>query len=331
MSSSAYSQLFSTFRKKFSLSRGKVVNWYPGHMMKGMLQIQAKMKKIDCIVEIHDARIPFSGRDFKLREIIKLRPHILLLNKSDLIDLNESQKKAVTKKLTEQDVNTVFFTHLKTDHSYKLLKQTILPTAVELINSNPRYNREGIDSYNLLVLGVPNVGKSTFINSLRSASLRKGGKATTVGAKAGVTKSVLSKIKVSENPISYVIDTPGIMPPKIPTIDVGMRLAACACLPDAQVGFVDIADYILFHLNKTRNFKYVQYFELDTPCDVINDVLYKIALKKRKIMKTKDIATGKEVYLPNFDEAAKILISSFREGRLGPIFLDYNKLDDDFR
>ena len=320
---SKFAHLHKTFRKRFTLPRKGAVNWYPGHMMKGMLQIQAKLRSVDCIMEIHDARIPFSGRNLKLREIIQLRPHILILNKSDLIDSSSRTRQNIVKKLQEEhEVDTVFYTNLKTDHKMTLLKKVILPKAIELIDSQPRYSREGVDSYNLLVLGVPNVGKSTFINNLRAASLKKGGKATTVGSKAGITKSVLSKIKVSENPPVYIIDTPGIMPPKVANLETGMRLAACACLPDAQVGFIEIADYVLFWLNKHRQFAYVDYFNLEAPSDVINDVLFKVALLNRRFLKIKDIATGKEVLRPNFNDAAWIFFNTFREGKLGKHVLD---------
>ncbi|KAH9499227.1 Mitochondrial GTPase [Bulinus truncatus] len=269
-------------------------------MQKGLLQIQAKLHKVDCIIEIHDARIPLTGRNVRFRDIIKLRPHVLLLNKLDLTDLENNAAKK--------------------DNIVKTLQQQVTQ---ELISKRPRYNREETEDFNYLVIGVPNVGKSTFINSLRSMQLQKKGKATTVGAIAGITKSVLSKIKVSVNPNIYVIDSPGIMPPKFDTLESAMKLAACSCLPDHLVGEINIADYILFWMNKHEHFHYVEHFEVEEASDDIINVLKKIALKHKAISRHRDVVTNQYVYGPNLTLAAGLFISAFREGKLG-----YHVLDD---
>jgi len=317
-----YQHLYKTFRKKFHLDKTANINWYPGHMMKGMLQMQAKMRSIDCVVEVHDARIPFTGRNLKLQEFTQLRPHILLLNKSDLVSLSQSEKAAVIEKLKRQNISNVFFTNMKSGHVMKLMNETVIPTALDLINSSPRYNREGEDHYNFLCVGVPNVGKSTFINTLRKNNLEKQKNATVVGATAGVTKSVLGKIKVYKNPIVYVFDTPGIAAPKVRDMEAGMRLAACACFPEDRVGHVPIADYILYFLNDRRNFTYVDHFELEEPMDEIRDLLFKIAVKDKLFTQSKDINTGKMKYYPNFDACARRFYTAFRKGHLGRTFLD---------
>jgi len=320
-----YQHLYSTFRNKFHLQ--KAINWYPGHMMKGLLQIQAKMRAIDCVVEIHDARIPFTGRNLKFQDITQLRPHILLLNKSDLVELSQDEKSMIVHKLKQQNVSNVFFTNFKSGNQVMtLMNETILPTAIDLIQNNPRYNRQGEIDYNFLCCGVPNVGKSTFINTLRQNALQKKGQATIVGATPGVTKSVLGRIKVSQKPLIYVFDSPGIVPPKVPGLDAGMRLAACNCLPEKIVGQVDIADYILFFLNSRRNFTYVDYFDLGEPMDDIKDLLYKVAIANKLVVKSRDIATGKMKYYPNFDQSAQKFFAAFREGHLGKVLLDHNEI-----
>ncbi|KAH9499219.1 Mitochondrial GTPase, partial [Bulinus truncatus] len=303
-------QIKTGFRKVFKLPIAKLVQWFPGHMQKGLLQIQAKLHKVDCIIEIHDARIPLTGRNFRFRDIIKLRPHVLLLNKLDLTDLenNAAKKDNIVKTLQQQGIDTVFFTNLKYVHHEKFFLKTILPVTQELISKRPRYNREETEDFNYLVIGVPNVGKSTFINSLRSMQLQKKGKATTVGAIAGITKSVLSKIKVSVNPNIYVIDSPGIMPPKFDTLESAMKLAACSCLPDHLVGEINIADYILFWMNKHEHFHYVEHFELEEASDDIINVLKKIALKHKAISRHRDVITNQSLprqwtgYQPCFTE-----------------------------
>ncbi|XP_013065975.2 mitochondrial ribosome-associated GTPase 1-like [Biomphalaria glabrata] len=314
----------TAFRKVFKLPNVNMLKWYPGHMLKGMLQIQAKLQKIDCIIEVHDARIPFSGRNIRFRDIIKLRPHVLLLNKVDLTNLRDDniKKDKIINKLKQQGVDTVFLTNLKETHFESFLQKTVLPVTQDLISKRPRYNREEVLDFNYLVIGVPNVGKSTFINSLRSTLLKKKGHATSVGAIAGITRSVLSKIKVSSNPNIYIIDTPGIMPPKFDNIETGMKVAACSCLPDHLVGEINIADFILFWLNKHQDFQYVKYFELSEATDNIVQVLTKIAIKRKAVNRIKDVATQQYTYVPNLAQCAQIFIAAFREGSLGKHVLD---------
>ncbi|GFO25855.1 mitochondrial GTPase 1 [Plakobranchus ocellatus] len=293
-------------------------------MQTGILQIQAKLKKIDCIIEIHDARIPFSGRNTRLRDIIKLRPHVLLLNKTDLTDFttNYEKRNLVEAKLKQDGVDNVLFTSFHDMNYDSFLHSQILPLSRELIESRPRYHRDGAEDFNLLVVGVPNVGKSTFINTLRNNQMHRKGKATTVGAKAGVTKSVLNKIKISLNPAVYFIDTPGILPPKVSGLEVGMRLAACACVPDHIVGEVNIADYLLFWFNSRKNFSYVEYFGLKDPSDNILDVLFKIAIDNRMITRVRSIVTNEYVYRPDNIASAAMFIMAFRKGKLGSFVLD---------
>ncbi|CAL1544970.1 unnamed protein product [Lymnaea stagnalis] len=322
--SNKYMHLKNTFRKTFYISNSQAVKWYPGHMQKGLFQIQAKLQKVDCIIEIHDARVPFSGRNNRFRDIIKMRPHILLLNKIDLTDLQDNNKKRekIMTQLQKDGVDTTYFTNLRNNQNEHFLQSTILPSAKELIGQRPRYNREGAEDFNFLVIGLPNVGKSTFINSLRSTQLTTKGKATTVGAIAGITRSVLNKIKVSTHPNVYIIDTPGIMPPKVENIETGMKLAACSSVPDHIIGEVHIADYILYWLNKHEHFSYVDYFQLDAPIDNVLQVLANIAVKNRKVSHIKDMSTNQLVYRPNIQMAATMFIKAFREGHLGRFTLD---------
>ena len=237
-------------------------------MHKGLEKMQARLKDIDCVIEIHDARIPFSGRDMQFRTFIQLRPHILLLNKADLADRDKLHDLKIVEKLQDQGVDTVFFTDLRQFEKSNVLKKKILPMVRELTDSRPRYNREGQNEYSAMVIGVPNVGKSTFINAVRWAHTKKKGRAVSVGDKAGVTRSVSNRIKVDNNPPVYIVDTPGILTPQVPDIENGMRLALCSCVPDHLVGEENLVDYLLYWLNKRENFSYVSVFGLDEPVDL---------------------------------------------------------------
>ena len=292
-------------------------------MHKGLEKMQARLKDIDCVIEIHDARIPFSGRDMQFRTFIQLRPHILLLNKADLADRDKLHDLKIVEKLQDQGVDTVFFTDLRQFEKSNVLKKKILPMVRELTDSRPRYNREGLNEYSAMVIGVPNVGKSTFINAVRWAHTKKKGRAVSVGDKAGVTRSVSNRIKVDNNPPVYIVDTPGILTPRVLDIENGMRLALCSCVPDHLVGEENLVDYLLYWLNKRENFSYVSVFGLDEPVDNVMVFLTKVALNSKKMLRVKDQATNQMVVRPDLQAAALAVLRAFRSGQLGHVCLLY--------
>ncbi|KAL0130419.1 hypothetical protein PUN28_002238 [Cardiocondyla obscurior] len=199
-------KVVANLRQKF-VSPSNVLQWFPGHMAKGLKQMQQRLKSVDCILEVHDARVPISGRyaDFS-RTLLGVKPHIFLLSKKDLIDKNHI--KSISSALNREGLSNVIFANLKNDRC-KGAKQ-VLPLAHKLISNSQRYNRAQEEAYSMMVIGVPNVGKSSLINRLRGLHLHLG-QATNVGAVPGITRSVLTHIKISEDPLVYLIDTPGKM------------------------------------------------------------------------------------------------------------------------
>lgn len=298
------------------------LRWYPGHMTKGLRQMQQRLKNVDCILEVHDARVPISGRyaDFS-RTLTGLKPHILVLSKHDLADT--SRVKSTVTALNGEGLSNIVFANLK-DHQCQGVKK-ILPLATKLILNSERYNRTKEESYTMMVIGVPNVGKSSLINRLRSYHLHLG-KATQVGATAGVTRSVLTHIKISENPMVYLIDTPGILAPSIKDMHAGFKLALVGCLQDHVVGSHLLADYLLFWLNKNGRFEYVEKLGLPEPNDNLSHVLMLVAAKLKKTMKVKTSDGRLEVKL-DFKSAADHFISLFRMGKLGSYCLDADLLE----
>lgn len=106
----------------------------------------------------------------------------------------------------------------------------VLPRAKELLKESDRFHREFNPESNILVIGIPNVGKSTLINVIRNRVFRVKGRATAVGARPGITRAVQTQIRISDDPLIYVLDTPGILMPNIKNMHMGMRLAACGKL-----------------------------------------------------------------------------------------------------
>ncbi|XP_071443847.1 mitochondrial GTPase 1 [Hetaerina americana] len=305
------------FRKSFKIVSKDILRWFPGHMGRGLRKMQQILKTVDCVIEVHDARVPITGRnpDFQ-HKICGLRPHVLVLNKKDLIEAKHEE--AIRNYLKNTGISSVFFGNCKDQKSRELDK--VIPVVSDLICSSNRYNRSEEKDYSVMVIGVPNVGKSSLINWLRNKHLNKGN-AAQVGAVAGITRRVQNRIKVSEEPKVYLLDTPGILQPSVKDVEAGLKLALCACLQDHLVGEIVIADYLLYTLNKMQNFKYVELMGLEDPSDEIGMVLVKGAIKLDKFQKVKHY-DGSLVKRPNIAAAAIYLIREFREGRLGKIVLD---------
>ncbi|GFV00323.1 mitochondrial GTPase 1 [Trichonephila clavipes] len=309
----------SQFRESFVSifgNRGSKA-WYPGHMYKGVLQMQSKLAVVDCILEVHDARIPFSGRNPKFYSMLTaVKPHILILNKSDLIE--HSQKKKIKEELLKRDIKNVIFTDCKASHRGGV--SNIIPSAVELIKDPDNFARENASNFNLMVIGIPNVGKSSLINRMRNIHLNRK-KASAVGATPGITKSVLEKIKISDNPLVYLYDTPGVIEPYIDNFEVALKLGVCRTLKDSLVGEELMSDYLLFWLNKHQNFRYVEYFGLPEATDDIRVVLIHIA-KNQSLVKRIRNAEGSVVPVPDILSSANLFIRAFREGKFGRLLLD---------
>lgn len=307
------------FRTGFDFGGREVAHWFPGHMAKGLKQMKANLKSVDCIIEVHDARIPFSGRNPVFQESLDVKPHLLILNKMDLADLSNKQR--ILKTLGKNRVKNVLFTDSLKQRDENVKKLT--PMVVDIIEKKPRFNRDENTNYCLMVIGVPNVGKSSLINSLRRTNLKKG-RASRVGGEPGITKAVLTKIQVCERPMIHLLDTPGVLPPKIESVETGMKLALCGTILDHLVGEDIIADYLLYSMNRLGNFSYVERYDLQEPSDDIQYVLKRIAIKLGKTQRVKAI-TGVgniTVIVPNYTAAAYDFIRAFRKGELGQVMLD---------
>ncbi|XP_077207133.1 mitochondrial ribosome-associated GTPase 1 isoform X2 [Paroedura picta] len=261
--------------------------------------------------------IPLSGRNPLLLEALGVRPHLLVLNKMDLADLTDQSR--ILECLKKQDVRHVLFTDCFKDENIK----KIVPLVTELVSNSQRYQRaENIDT-SMMVIGVPNVGKSSVINALRRLHLRKG-KASSVGAEPGITRAVLTRIQVCDRPLMFLLDTPGVLSPRIESVEIGLKLALCGAIRDHLVGEDVIADYLLHTLNSRQQFSYVERYKMTSPCDNVETVLKSIAVFLGKTRRVK-VFTGTgdvTVMAPNYNAAAVDFIGAFRKGLLGKVMLD---------
>uniref|UniRef100_A0A803VNR2 Mitochondrial GTPase 1 n=1 Tax=Ficedula albicollis TaxID=59894 RepID=A0A803VNR2_FICAL len=289
----------------------------------GLRQMRLALRRADCLVEVHDRRhIPLSGRNPALLEALGIRPHVLVLNKMDLADPRRQPVSAGAGPGGGQPWCHGQVTAAQSDSSVPVALQ-VVPMVARLVAEGPRYHRAESSEHNILVIGVPNVGKSSLINSLRRLHLKKG-KATAVGGEPGITKAVLSRIQVCEKPLMYLVDTPGVLPPRLGDVETGMKLALCGAICDHLVGEDIMADYLLYTLNKQQQFGYVQRYGLGQPCDRIEPLLKHVALTQGRTQKVKVLTgTGNvNMMMLNYPAAAYEFLRDFRAGRLGRVTLD---------
>ncbi|XP_004580219.2 mitochondrial ribosome-associated GTPase 1 isoform X5 [Ochotona princeps] len=320
--SCALSAVRAAWRESAAPRGQDVARWFPGHMAKGLKKMQSTLKQVDCIIEVRDARIPFASHNSVLQETLGLKPHLLVLNKMDLADLTEQQK--ITQLLEEgEGLRHVVFTNCVKDQNV----QQIIPMVSELIRNSCRYHREENLDYCVMVVGIPNVGKSSLINSLRRQHLRKG-KATRVGGEPGITRAVTSRIQVCERPPVFLLDTPGVLAPRIASVETGLKLALCGTLLDHLVGEETMADFLLHTLNTHQLLGYVQHYGLGSACCDIEQLLKHVAVKLGKTRKVKMLTgTGNlNVIQPDYPAAARHFLQTFRSGLLGPVMLDRDVL-----
>lgn len=241
------------------------------------------------------------------------------MNKIDL--LGGKQQRGILKQLRarQPELKHILFTNCKDQRNTGVLD--ILPLATKLVGESSRFNRAQSADHNIMIIGVPNVGKSSIINVLRNVHLKKRS-AARVGAEAGITRSVGERIKIQEQPPVYMIDTPGILQPSITDDEMGMKLALVGCLPDHIVGEDLIADYLLYWLNKHERYEYVKLLGLHSgPSDNISAVLAEYAQQQAMFHRVKQY-NGQVEVMTNLLAAARKFISFFRTGQLGAINLD---------
>lgn len=278
------------------------INWYPGHMLKAKKELAKQIKRVDVVLEMRDARIPVSSVNHDFEEMLQQKNRILLFNKSGLADQQiTSEWTAIFKKA---DIPFLFIDALNQREINK-----ILPLCRKMMEEKwSTFRKRGIrhPSLKLLITGIPNVGKSSLINRL---SRRK---AAEIGPTPGVTKHQ-DWIKLGKD--VELLDTPGILWPKIENHEAGMRLAITGAIKDSIVGTSLLSDYLLDVLKQKEPEQLQQVFKL-APEDIDllpGDLLEKIA-EKRGCLKG-----GGAIDHPR---AESMLLREFRAGKLGRLSFD---------
>lgn len=273
--------------------------WYPGHMTKAKRQMQEDIKLIDIVVELVDARIPLSSRNPDIDELGKNKYRLILLNKSDLADPERTDKwKAYFK---EKGFFAVTL-DARTKQAMKQVTDVIMEACKEKIE---RDRRRGIRNrpVRAMIVGIPNVGKSTFINSYAGKAVTK------TGNKPGVTKG---KQWIRPNKNVELLDTPGILWPKFEDQTVGLRLALIGSIKDEILNIDELAIALIQILKEQYAGVLTQRYELDEAQNP-TEILMEIARKRNCIAKGGGL---------DYSKAAALLIDEFRDGTLGRITLE---------
>lgn len=274
--------------------------WYPGHMTKAKRAMQEDIKLIDVVIELVDARIPLSSKNPDIDKLASGKSRILLLNKADMAD------QAVTdawKQYYEKNGYFVLAVNSTKRNELKMVNQLIQKACKEKIE---RDRRRGILNRPIraMIVGIPNVGKSTFINSFAGKACTK------TGNKPGVTKG---KQWIRLNKQVELLDTPGILWPKFEDQLVGLKLAFIGSIKDELLQRVEIAlDFIVFMTEHYPGHMNQLYGIEETAKET--EVLKEIALTRKCLKK------GEEV---DYEKAAALLLDDFRNTRLGTISLEF--------
>ena len=273
--------------------------WYPGHMTKAKRQMQEDIKLIDLVVEIVDARIPHSSRNPDIDELGKNKFRLILMNKADLAD-----KKSTDKWCSYFEKKGYFVVSLdaRSKNGMKSITDIIMEACKEKIE---RDLKRGIKNrpVRAMVVGIPNVGKSTFINSYAGKACAK------TGNKPGVTKGK-QWIRLNKN--VELLDTPGILWPKFEDQMVGLRLALIGSIKDEILNTDELAVELIKYLMQAYKGVLAERYDIEEVEDPIQ-VLMEIAKSRNCLSK------GNEL---DYSKAALLLIDDFRSGKLGKLTLE---------
>lgn len=281
------------------MSNQNPIQWFPGHMTKAKRQMEENLKKVDFVIEIRDARIPDSSKNPMLDELIQNKPRLILLSKKDKAD--PIATKEWIQKLQSQGHQVLALDLIK-DSYFKALVQAAQTTCQKLID---KQKRRGIRPRALraMVCGIPNVGKSTFINTMAKR------KAAQTADRPGVTKS-LQWIKLGQS--LELLDTPGVLWPKFEDPNTGMRLAILGSVRDEVVNMQELAIYACRWLQETKPGLLAKLYQIEEQKDPWQ-TLENIALKRGYLQKG------------SIDEnrLVRSFIKDIREDKLGPLTWEF--------
>ena len=289
------------------------INWFPGHMKKTMEQIQKDLKLVDIVVELLDARIPMASQNPEIKKLIKDKKRIVVLNKADLADEKENQKWVI--KFAKENIPAILCNSSTGEGVSK-----IIPTANEIMKKDleKAENKGRVGKIiRIMIIGVPNVGKSSIINKLAQKN------SAVVGNKPGVTKQK-QWIRLSNN--VELLDTPGVLWPKFENNEVALHLAFTGSIKEDVLDRIEVAYELTKYLLEEYPEKICQRYQLKE--EYIKEVMGQDFQPENQniyeIMQEIGRKRGCIISGGNIDDekTAKILLDEFKNGVLGKITIE---------
>lgn len=276
------------------------INWFPGHMAKTRRQIKESLKLVDAVIEIRDARIVKSSANPDIEDICKNKPRIILLNKSDLSEDNTTRQ---WMKNLSNEYTKVLTVNCLNGNGIKNIK----PALDEILKEkHDRLRSKGLENIitRVMVVGIPNVGKSTFINKLAKNNIAK------TGDRPGVTRSkqwIKTKIGIE------LMDTPGVLWPKFEDEEVGLSLAFTGAIKDEIMDIEELALKLIEHLQVTHPERLMERYKLTELSESALENMDNIGRKRGAVIARGNI---------DYNRVAVMLLDEFRGGKLGRISLE---------
>ena len=280
------------------------IQWYPGHMAKAKRQVSEQLKKVDVVFELVDARIPYSSRNPMIDDVIKQKPRVVILNKKDMTNLKELEKWEIYFK------NEGFYPVAVDAKHGKNLKNVEVEAIKATQEKFDREKAKGLKprAIRAMIVGIPNVGKSTLINKLAKRSIAE------TGNKPGVTKQQ-QWIKVGKS--LQLLDTPGILWPKFEDEEVGKKLSLTGAIKDSIVHLDEVAIYGLNFMIKHDVSALKRHYNIDIHEDAeILDWFDAIGRRRGLLQK------GNEV---DYESVIELIINDMRNAKIGTYCFDILK------
>jgi ribosome biogenesis GTPase A len=271
-------------------------NWFPGHMAKALREIKQRLKLVDIVLEIRDARAPLATANPALNEGLESKCKLILLNKVNLSD--PLMVKAWSHWFDERGEPYLFLNCFEKSSLNKVIKMAQDIVEKNRLKCDPNYVSTS-NKLKMMIVGLPNTGKSTIINQLAN----KG--ATKVADKPGLTK-MQQWIKISED--VELLDTPGVMPSQVERLEYGLWLSAIHAIPDDIADEQMTAMFIINHLKERKSEDFLKRYKIPS-FDLSDEEMLRQIAKIRGCLKQK----GE----PDFERVYKLVLAEFRTGELG--------------